>query len=161
MEKLAQKSLPTLNKVGTSMVWYTTFYQKNYKWLSTQNLYLLYFLNKLLVYVDFIFSELFWLKFYSTNLYYTKRVSVKPIFKKTKFYKPVTSYLVSLGLGFSLINIYYKSSLEIFQELNEAKAPKTRKTNEEILVELKLSNLFFRIKKKNKFKKRRRTKGGH
>lgn len=116
---MAQKSLPILNKVGTSMVWYTTFYFKHYKWLSSQNLYLLYFFNKLFVYLDFLFVDLLWLKHYKTYLYYTPRTSVFVSYKQIRFFKPVTSYLVNANDTYLIFNIYYKTTLEAFQKLNE------------------------------------------
>lgn len=140
------------------MVWYTTMYYKHYKWLSSQNIYLLFFFNKLFIYIDFIFSKLLWLSFYSVDLYTSEHPSVKSFFSKTRFYKPVTSYLVNTGANFSLINIYYRSTLETFQQFNEVTSLWKKKTNEEKLVEFKLSNLFFKLKKKFKFKKRWKSK---
>ena len=116
---MAQKSLPILNKVGTSMVWYTTFYFKHYKWLSSQNLYLLYFFNKLFVYLDFLLVNLLWLKPYKTYLYYTPRTRSFVRYSRVRFFKPVTSYLVNVNETYLIFNIYYKTTLEAFQQLNE------------------------------------------
>ena len=116
---MAQKSLPILNKVNTSMVWYTTYYYKYYKWLSSQNLYLLYFFNKLFVYLDFLFIELMWLTFYQTWLYTGSHKTPRIRSLKQKFLKPVTSYLVMMETQSIFINIYYKTSLERFQNLDK------------------------------------------
>lgn len=115
---MAQKSLPILNKVNTSMIWYSTYYYKHYKWLSSQNLYLLYFFNKLFVYLDFLYFNLFWVDFYNTQLYSNRRPARRTKIVRQKFYKPVTSYLISLNKNSLFINIYYRSSLERFQNLN-------------------------------------------
>lgn len=115
---MAQKSLPILNKVNTSMIWYTTYYYKHYKWLSSQNLYLLFFFNKLFVYLDFLFFNLMWVDFYSINLYHCTRKARLPKFTKQRFFKPVTSYLVTINTKTIFFNIYYKTSLEKFQSLN-------------------------------------------
>lgn len=115
---MAQKSLPILNKVNTSMIWYSTYYCKHYKWMSSQNLYLLYFFNKLFVYLDFFFFHLLWIKPYTTYFYQTP---VKPSFatyEKFRFFKPITSYLVTLNTKSIFFNLYYKTSLETFQALN-------------------------------------------
>lgn len=115
---MAQKSLPILNKVNTSMIWYTTYYYKHYKWLSSQNLYLLFFFNKLFIYLDFLFFNLMWVDFYSINLYHFTKKAHLPKFTKQRFFKPVTSYLVTINTKTIFFNIYYKTSLEKFQSLN-------------------------------------------
>lgn len=143
---MAQKSLPELNKVGTSMVWYTTFFYKYYKWLSSQNLYLLYFFNKLFVYIDFIFSKLYWLEFYGVNLYIVNKPKVKSFLRKHRFYRPLTSYLVNVGVQFSMINIYYKTTLETFQELNKSKNSEEIFIKTPKLVEDKLFKTFYNLK---------------
>lgn len=140
---MAQKSLPILNKVGVSMVWYTTFFYKYYKWLSSQYIYLIYFFNKLFVYIDFVFSKLQWLFFYSTHLYMVKKIRVKSYLRRHRFYKPLTSYLINLGNNFSLINIYYKTSLEAFQELSKSRKEESKSKSNYQLVYTKLSNVFY------------------
>lgn len=112
---MAQKSLPILNKVNTSMVWYTTYYCKYYKWLSSQNLYLLYFFNKLFVYLDFLFFNLMWLDFYNVWLYTSSHKTPHYRYAKQRFFKPVTSYLVTLNTKSIYFNIFYKTTLEKFQ----------------------------------------------
>ena len=140
---MAQKSLPILNKVGVSMLWYTTFFYKYYKWLSSQYLYLIYFLNKLFIYIDFIFSKLQWLTFYSTNLYINNKKSVKSILKKHRFYKPLTSYLINIGTKLSLINIYYATSLETLQELNKTHIKDGKHSVNSKFLDKNLSNIFY------------------
>lgn len=116
---MAQKSLPIVNKVNTSMIWYSTYYFKYYKWMSSQYLYLLYFFNKLFIYLDLFFFNCLWFKPHTTYMY----VSVKkPSFlklKKIKFFKPVTSYLVNLGTRCIIFNLYYKTTLAQLQSLTE------------------------------------------
>jgi hypothetical protein len=139
---LAQKSLPVLNKVGTSMVWYTTFFYKYYKWLSSQSIYLLYFINKLFVYTDFIFSKLLWISFYSTNLYKKNLPTQRPFFKKKKFFKPLTCYIINTGRSLSIVNIFYKTTLENFQELSKRTDEKKKKTIN-LNFDKKFKNIFF------------------
>ena len=110
--KVAQKSLPVLNKVNTSMIWYSTYYFKHYTWLSSQYIYLLYFLNKLFVYLDFFFASLLWTRPYNTYLTKRSRARVHIAFKKIRFYKPVTAYLVELKRKAIIFNVYYKTTLE-------------------------------------------------
>lgn len=143
---MAQKSLPALNKVNTSMVWYTTYYSKHYKWLSSQNLYLLYFFNKLFVYLDFFFFNLLWVTFYDTHLYFFKRKSHKSKAIKQRFFKPVTAYLIALENKSIFINIYYKTSLERFQSLNNV----TTIPNFNFLTRLNRLNKFSRLGYLNK-----------
>lgn len=145
---MAQKSLPILNKVGTSMVWYTTFFFKYYKWLSSQNTYLLYFFNKLYVYIDFIFSKLLWLTFYTTNLYYYKKSKVRNYLRRHRFYKPLTTYLINIGVKFLLVSIHYRTSLETFQELNKSRKTIEPKSNQPL--KNKLSMSFYRVLNSNK-----------
>jgi hypothetical protein len=143
LKLMAQKSLPILNKVGTSMVWYTTFFYKYHKWLSAQYLYMLYFFNKLFVYIDFLFSKLQWVKFYLTELYLVKKFKVRSYLRRHRFYKPLTSYLINIGLNFSLINIYYKTSLETFQELDKSSKKDNSVVINTKLLSGKFSTLFF------------------
>ena len=113
---MAQKSLPNLNKVNTSMIWYSTFYTKHYQWLSSQSLYFLYFFNKLTVYLDMFFINLFWIHFEKTSLFYGfKKIT---IFSKreTRFFKPVTSYLVNTSKTNLIFNIFYKTNLQRFKK---------------------------------------------
>ena len=140
---MAQKSLPILNKVGISMVWYTTFFYKYYKWLSSQYIYILYFFNKLFVYIDFLFSKLQWINFYSKNLYSVKKFKVRSYLRRHRFYKPLTSYLINIGLNFSLINIYYKTTLETFQELDKSSKEVSKVTVNKKLLANRISSLFF------------------
>lgn len=140
---MAQKSLPILNKVGVSMLWYTTFYYKYYKWMSSQYLYLIYFFNKLFIYIDFIFSKLQWLTFFSTNLYISSRKRVKSKLKNHRFNRPLTSYLVNIGNKFSLINIYYATTLETLQEFNKSNIKKFNYSLNYKLLDKKISNIFY------------------
>lgn len=114
---MAQKSLPALNKVNTSMIWYSTFYNNNYKWLSSQSLYFLYFFNKLTVYLDLFYLNLFWVQFEKTSLSYGFKKTTKLHKNETRFFKPVTSYLVNLGYINLVFNLYYKTSLGRFQSI--------------------------------------------
>jgi hypothetical protein len=139
---LAQKSLPVLNKVGTSMIWYTTFFYKYYRWLSSQSIYLLYFINKILVYTNFIFSKLLWISFYSNNLYIKKIPKQIPRFKKKKFFKPLTSYLINTGQSLSIVNIFYKTTLENFQELSK-RTDEQKTTTIRLNFDKKFKNTFF------------------
>lgn len=138
---MAQKSLPILNKVNTSMIWYTTYYCKHYKWLSAQNLYLLYFFNKLFVYLDFLFFNLLWVDFYNPHLYSFRRKARLPKFYKQRFFKPVTSYFVTLTNKSIFFNIYYKTSLEKFQSMNDS--VETR--SDDFRLKLKESNRMLKL----------------
>ncbi len=140
---MAQKSLPILNKVGVSMLWYTTFYYKYYKWMSSQYLYLIYFFNKLFIYIDFIFSKLQWLTFFSTNLYINSRKRVKSKLKNHRFNRPLTSYLINVGNKFSLINIYYATTLETLQEFNKSNIKKFNYSLKYKLLDKKISNILY------------------
>ena len=96
--------------------------------MSSQSIYLLYFLNKLIVYTEFIFSDLLWVYFYCTQLYKENLPKKKPFFKKNKFFKPVTSYVVNSGYSLLVVNLFYKTSLENFQELSK-RTEKIKKNN--------------------------------
>lgn len=114
---MSQKSLPTLNKVNTSMIWYVTLFYKHYRWLSSQYIYFLYFLNKLFIYLDFFFSKFVWnvtLKNYFYS-YLQKPLITK--YKKIRFFYPVTAYLVRLPRCNIFFNVFYKTTLDKFQML--------------------------------------------
>ncbi len=136
---MAQKSLPSLNKVNTSMIWYSTFFHKHYRWLSSQNLYLLCYLNKLLISINYFNRSLLWTPYEYPTTSWNSIEGFKLIKSKHKanmrFFKPVTSYFVSINSSMILINLYYSTSLERFQELNNPR--KGYETNTYILSNLK------------------------
>lgn len=101
------------------MIWYVTYYYKHYKWLSSQYIYLLYFLNKLFVYLDFFYSKLFWEVSPRRYFYGSPKKSIIVKRRKTRFFYPVTSYLVNLAKTSIFFNLYYKTTLENFQNLGE------------------------------------------
>jgi len=115
---LSQKSLPVLNKVNTSMIWYSSYYYKHYKWLSAQYIYLLYFLNKLFIYLDFMYSKILWFSVSSIYFYSNEKNRIKIKFKKTRFFYPTTAYLVNLKSGLIIFNFYYKTTLSQFKGLD-------------------------------------------
>jgi hypothetical protein len=149
---VAQKSLPILNKVNTSMVWYTTFYMKHYKWLSSQNLYLMYFFNKLFVYLDFLFYELLWVIPYRECLYYSKSTKTFTKLSKVRFFKPLTCYMVSLGSMLIIFNLYYKTSLEAFQKVTSILGRKKGGRSSKLTPFSSLRRTYFRSWKR-KFRK--------
>jgi hypothetical protein len=116
---MAQKSLPILNKVNVSMIWYSTFYYKHYRWLSSQYLYLLYFFNKLFVFLDLFFATLVWTKPYTTYLAENRGTPANVQYQKFRFLKPVTSYLFELNTKVFFLNVYYSTSLENFQAMSK------------------------------------------
>jgi hypothetical protein len=120
---LAQKSLPTINKIGASMLWYSTYYYKYYKWLSSQYMYMALFLNKLFVFLDLFCMGLFWVnysnKYFCWNEKFPKTITVS----KIRFFFPVTSYLVQTKDSVIFFGLYYKSTLERFQALNVWRTP--------------------------------------
>lgn len=116
---MSQKSLPVLNKVNTSMIWYSSYYYKHYKWLSAQYIYLLYFLNKLFIYLDFMYSKIFWFSVSSIYFYSNEQNKIKIKFRKTRFFYPTTAYLVNLKSGLVIFNFYYKTTLSQFKSLDK------------------------------------------
>lgn len=141
---MAQKSLPILNKVNTSMIWYSTYYYKYYKWLSSQNLFLLYFFNKLFVYLDFFFLSCLWVSNYSSTLYYTAKPLNKIYKTKVRFFKPVTAYLINMEENYVIFNIFYKTTLEAFQELNKESHPTIVDSYSQLHQKRLLSSIFYR-----------------
>ena len=91
--------------------------------------------------VLFIFSDLLWVYFYCTQLYKENLPKKKPFFKKNKFFKPVTSYVVNSGYSLLVVNLFYKTSLENFQELS--KRTEKIKKNNPIKINNKLKNIFY------------------
>lgn len=140
---MAQKSLPILNKVNTSMIWYSTYYCKYYKWLSSQNLYLLYFFNKLFVYLDFFFFNLLWLRPYTTYFYTTPVRPSRMRYNRFKYVSPVTSYLVTLGTRSIFFNIYYKTSLEHFRAFGNVTTVQTSTLFDELVERKQLGTLYY------------------
>lgn len=106
---MSNKSLPCLNKLNSSMIWFSTFYYKYYKWMSSQYLYFLYFFNKIFTFLDFFFLNLCWVPFelsswtWEYQLYPASRRRVRINLK------PVTSYLINLNKKIVIYNIFHKS----------------------------------------------------
>lgn len=113
---MACKSLPLINKVGTSMIWYSTYYEKYYKWLSSQTLYFMYFLNKMLVYLRFFFKKFLWIPFEKTYILDNQKLSRPNIKNKLRYFKPVTSYIININSSLVIYNVYYLTSLAKFQK---------------------------------------------
>ena len=75
--------------------------------------------------------------------YYTP---IKPTFSKInkiRFFKPLTSYIFSVKNTYVLFNLYYKTSLETFQQLNSVKKKQVRIINGELYNQLNVQRLFF------------------
>ena len=119
---MAQKSLPTLNKINVSMVWYTTFYEKHYKWLSMNLLILLFFYIKILCHYN-IFSSL--------NIWKKKKKKIKFNFINYRFFYPVTCYIVDFQSFLLLYNFFYKTSIEKFQFITDYTIKSYNKKNKE------------------------------
>ena len=113
---MACKSLPIINKVNTSMIWYSTYYEKHYKWLSSQTLYFMYFLNKMLVYLRFFFRIFLWLPFEKSYILDNKKLRQPNIKNKGRYFKPVTAYIVNIKNVLIVYNVYYLTSLAKFQK---------------------------------------------
>ena len=113
---MACKSLPIINKVNTSMLWYTTYYEKHYKWLSSQTLYFMYFLNKILVYLRFFFKIFLWLPFEKTYILDNRKLGKPNIKNKGRYFKPVTAYLVNIKNVLVVYTVYYLTTLAKFQK---------------------------------------------
>lgn len=103
---MAQKSLPVLNKVNVSMVWYVTLYNKYYKWLSMNALFCVFMYIRILSFFDIFCSKLLWID---------KPSSYSRLYTAGRFFYPVTVYIIDLGDFMLLYNFFYKADLERFQ----------------------------------------------
>ncbi len=83
-----------------------------------------------------------WISFYSNNLYIKKIPKQIPRFKKKKFFKPLTSYLINTGQSLSIVNIFYKTTLENFQELSK-RTDEQKTTTIRLNFDKKFKNTFF------------------
>jgi len=107
---MSQKSLPVLNKINTSMVWYTTFYNKYYKWLSMNIMFLVYIYIKILTRIDVFNLQLIW------NLVYS---NPNHSILGDKFFYPVSIFIVNTNNFILLYNFFYQSTLDKFQLISE------------------------------------------
>lgn len=126
------------------MIWYSSFYNKKYKWLSSQYIYILYFFNKLIVYLDLFFFNLFWVEFETTSLSYGYKKYTIINLNETRFFKPITAYLVNINSFNIVLNLYYKTNLQKFKVSTEDKV------NESFFIKAKnliITNKLFFIKK--------------
>lgn len=120
---MAQKSHPIVNKVNTSMFWYSTLYCKYYKWLSAQFLYLFYFLNKMFIKLNVFSSTVCWSPLFNFYWYTAKHPSRKFNAKATLTNQPLTAYLINMGHLYQVLNLFFKTSLDFL---------KKRKLNKEL-----------------------------
>lgn len=60
-----------------------------------------------------------WVRPYNIYLYTTPVKSCFAKYEKFRFFRPVTSYLVSLNNKSIFFNLYYKTSLETFQAIGK------------------------------------------
>ena len=125
---MAQKSLPIINKVNSSMTWFTTFFSKYYKWLSSTQLYLLYIFNYYILMLNYINKNSLWINFESLYLYKSFKNNEKKKLIQLKFFKYITSYIIEEKNLLIICNLYYKGSLNRFKSTISDKWLKTKKT---------------------------------
>lgn len=134
---MAQKKLPIINKINSSMVWFTTFFSKYYKWLSSNQLYLIYIFNYYLLLLNFILKNTLWIKFETKYLYKVNKIkNKKRKYIKTKFFKYITSYIIEETSILIICNLYYKGSLDRFKK---SVSNNWLKNNNNISIDIKLS----------------------
>lgn len=117
---MAQKSLPILNKVNVSMVWYSTIYSKYYKWISANVLYLSFTYLKILIKFNLFNLDLLW----SNTI--NKELKATPI--TNKFFSPFTLYIVDYSNFIIIYNLYYKVDLTRFQYVSDLVLIKSQKS---------------------------------
>lgn len=144
---MAQKNLPAINKINCSMTWYSNYYYKYYKWLSSQNLYLLIFFNKILIKSTLNNTRLLWNEKESSSLYFKLiKIKNKRVIKHDKFKQYMTSYFLDLNSLSILYNVYYYTSLERFKKSIEFKQNKNKLN---LAINSKNNMVFFTKKSKN------------
>lgn len=108
---MAQKSLPVLNKINVSMVWYITLYNKYYKWLSLNLLFCTFMFIKILTFFDIFNLKILWK---DPSKYKYSRIR-----SFDKFFYPVTLYIIDIGGFIVVYNFFYRANLERFQSITE------------------------------------------
>ena len=131
---MAQKSLPVLNKVNVSMIWYSTIYNKYYKWISANILYLSFTYLKILTKFNLFNLELLW----SNTV--KKKLKTVPIVNK--FFSPFTLYIVDYSNFIVIYNLYYKVDLTRFKYISDLVLIKNQKNKSKQLKKKNLVWLF-------------------
>lgn len=102
---MAQKSLPTLNKVNISLFWYVTLFNKYYMWFSTQTYLLIYYFHKYTESYNLTIKNLSWVTDNFTVEYKIYPVTVENYL--TEKFQFNSSYLFSSNNNILILNLYF------------------------------------------------------
>ena len=120
---MGQKSLASLHRIDSSMIWNSSLYNSNYKWLS-YNLWFSYIqFYKVIFFFNVVKSKISPnLKYYNNNTFIKKKkksFSVCQDFIRFSYY--IDLYCVEFHDFFLLINIFFLTNLRFFKEINSKK----------------------------------------
>lgn len=104
---MAQKSLPALHRIDTSMTWYSTLLNKRYKWLSNNYWHICFFLFKVLNFIK-LNSQSHWKYNHNNN---KKKLKIE----KKRFKNFVNLFLIDFDVYIILINISFMGNLRFFK----------------------------------------------
>ena len=119
---MAQKKFPVLHKIDTSMTWYSTIYNKNYKWLSSNYLFILNLIFK----VKFLINNFnfFWNKKQNIlNINFNRnnyKFLVTHKFENKNFIN-LNTYLIDFELFILVLNLYLQTDFFFLKKKKKKK----------------------------------------
>lgn len=122
---MAQKSLPLLNKINVSLVWYITYFNKYFKWLSLQTFYFMIFFNKYCESLNFTLNRSMWQPFESNTLYSIGRLSQQRLVRSINTKSFNSTYILYLGPRLLVVNLYYYKKKTINNSLLSSRNDKS------------------------------------
>lgn len=77
-------------------------------------------------------------------MYYTPKPVKLSDKTKVRFFKPVTAYLINIEESYLIFNIFYKTTLEAFQELNKSNEVVVTEFCKQLAEKQAVSSMFYR-----------------
>jgi hypothetical protein len=77
-------------------------------------------------------------------MYYTPKPVKLSDKTKVRFFKPVTAYLINVEESYFIFNIFYKTTLEAFQELNKSNEKVTTEFFKQLAEKQAVLSMFYK-----------------
>ncbi len=125
---MGQKSLSVVHRIDNSMIWNSSLYNSNYKWLS-YNLWFVYTqFYRTMLFCD-IYTTKVWNNFKNVNDLFitnkTKKIHIQKTYVRFSYY--IDLYCVEFIDFFLLINLYFHTNLKFYKKEKNSWLKKKKK----------------------------------
>jgi len=119
---MAQKKFPSLHKIDSSMTWYSTIYNKNYKWLSNNYLFFLHLTCKVKFFINKF--DFFWNDnedIYNINFNKKNYKFLVTHFHKNEKIINLNTYLIDFETYIIILNVFLHNEFSFLKKKKEIK----------------------------------------